>query len=914
MRIPMWSRLILIATVLLLDRVALDASDNELAKKAADILRKNCVACHRSGNAEGGLSLDDQTGIRRGGDSGPLTGEDSSNESLLVTRVKDVDDPMPPDDNAVGAKRLTKQEIRVLERWFELGLPSIGSAVIPEPVWSPIPESFRASYAMRVSPDGNTLAVAHGNRVELRDARNGKLLQALTDPSLPQTGSADVDVIQAMAFSPLGDQLITGGFRTVRIWERVQASFGLPEVLQSAMGEFVFSPDRSEIALVNALGDVQIRNAESGEIREVVSTDSIVSSLDWTCSERLCVGQQSGEVQVVDLHTGETSATLQLDDAVAKVVQSQNGTWVAALTQSGRMTSFTDNTAREILKTWAPVSSIGFLDDKVLVVVESAGTVSLVDVSSESVLREWDHGGPVKTLAILKGSNQIVTGGGDGISKLWNAADGSLLQTFQGDPAEDIRRDQLDRKVLREKGWADHLKRHGEELKKRLIREEESLQKATESREKANAEWVEQTTKLSEIEKQISELELQIENQDATEEDAEKRVEQEKPELKKLKESQAAVKQVVQQKRSELVKRDQARQTMQQTRDRVTQAILEHERAALQHANLLQQSRRSLSDQMLRKAGHATVTAIVASTDKTLLATVHQSGTVRTYDRATGKPLGLFRVNSDPGSDRFTRAFFVGEHDLVLSGVSSLPRTVSTRIKWHLKKIVGGPNETLITDRVTALHFHPSGQSFAIGSGLPSRSGQVVVVSTHSGRPLRRFEQLHSDTVLALQYSPNGKMLATGSADKTIRLLDVQQRRVIQSLDGHTHHILSLAWKDDGRQLASGSADQTVKLWDVLKGQQTRTIGGFPEEVTAVAYVNDDSRVATACSDGLFRIHDCRNGKRVLSMNAKGDYLFTLAIGPDAAGVSGQCILAAGQNGVIHRWSVDDGKPIGDWE
>ena len=93
-------------------------------------------------------------------------------------------------------------------------------------------------------------------------------------------------------------------------------------------------------------------------------------------------------------------------------------------------------------------------------------------------------------------------------------------------------------------------------------------------------------------------------------------------------------------------------------------------------------------------------------------------------------------------------------------------------------------------------------------------------------RQEHRHAQRAYRAVFSVAYSPDGKTLASGSADNTIKLWDVATGKNIITLRGHTNSIDSVTFSPDGKTLASGSWDNTIKLWDVASGKNTATING----------------------------------------------------------------------------------------
>jgi WD40 repeat protein len=122
-----------------------------------------------------------------------------------------------------------------------------------------------------------------------------------------------------------------------------------------------------------------------------------------------------------------------------------------------------------------------------------------------------------------------------------------------------------------------------------------------------------------------------------------------------------------------------------------------------------------------------------------------------------------------------------------------------------LRKLGGLPGQ------VRAMAFGKENRTLAVAAGVAGRSGAVALLDLETGA-ITPIEQA-KDEMLAVAFSADGKWLATGGTDSTVRVWNLETRAAALELKGHTDWISGLAFSADGKLLASSSADRTARVW-----------------------------------------------------------------------------------------------------
>jgi WD40 repeat protein len=208
---------------------------------------------------------------------------------------------------------------------------------------------------------------------------------------------------------------------------------------------------------------------------------------------------------------------------------------------------------------------------------------------------------------------------------------------------------------------------------------------------------------------------------------------------------------------------------------------------------------------------------------------------------------------------------------------------------------------------VTSAAFSPDGKTLASGSA----DHTIKLWEAGTGRELRTLAG-HTDYVNSVAFSPDGQTLASVSRDHTIKLWEVGTGRELRALTEHTAPVTSVAFSPDGKTLASGSMDRTIKLWEVGTGRQVRTLGGHTKgadsvspQVTSVAFSPDGKTLASGTMDKTVQMWEVSTGRKLLTLTGHTNRIKSVGFS-----ANGKTLASGSWDSTIKLWEVDTGREL----
>ncbi len=413
----------------------------DFEKEVLPLLRKKCLACHNTTEAESDLVLETPQAILKGGNEGAAVVAGKSAESLLLTLASHAKEPiMPPKGNDVGAQALTPDELGLIKLWIDQGAKGEVLGANAPIAWQSLPPGVHPIYAVAMSNNGQYAAAGRANQVFLYHVPSRRELGRLTDPNLLKSGIytkpgvADLDLIQSLAFSPDNEMLATGGYRTLKIWRRPKNVHKADLAGLAAAGTSVAtSSDGKWIAVGDDAGKIQLFDNATGQLaKALVGHTAAVTALEFTADgSQLFSASKDKSVRIWNPTEGTGLARI---DTPAEIT---------ALQLIDKGAQFATGGADNVVRMWnspvAPTEALAKLqlssnifsiapDRKYGAATTPDGKIAIIDLSTGGKAGELaGHAGGTSYVAFNAASNRLVSVGADKKVNVWDVVASKLI-------------------------------------------------------------------------------------------------------------------------------------------------------------------------------------------------------------------------------------------------------------------------------------------------------------------------------------------------------------------------------------------------------------------------------------------------------------------------------------------------------
>ena len=244
---------------------------------------------------------------------------------------------------------------------------------------------------------------------------------------------------------------------------------------------------------------------------------------------------------------------------------------------------------------------------------------------------------------------------------------------------------------------------------------------------------------------------------------------------------------------------------------------------------------------------------------------------------------------------------------------------------------------------VAAADISPDGKLLVTGSW--DRSAKIWDIAT--GKAVRKLDGLHQGYINSVEFSPDGQTILTASDDgiarlwdvatgkptgsifapfsgraprihqarfssdgeqvltttsfKTARIFDRHTGAILQTLVGHEWAVLCGEFSRDGEKVITGSEDNTARIWNASTGKLLLKLAGHTDSITSVAFSPDGCRAMTASQDNTAKLWDAETGKEILTLTGHHQELTSVSFSPN-----GKAVLTSGRDGATILWPTVD--------
>ncbi|MBD2205545.1 WD40 repeat domain-containing protein [Calothrix sp. FACHB-1219] len=241
-------------------------------------------------------------------------------------------------------------------------------------------------------------------------------------------------------------------------------------------------------------------------------------------------------------------------------------------------------------------------------------------------------------------------------------------------------------------------------------------------------------------------------------------------------------------------------------------------------------------------------------------------------------------------------------NELLVFGETTSGKPAICALLEVIRENVGVDKQLEIDNLLQKINLHYVRNQSASKKQVDSLDNRYRNIKTLSG---------HNNSILSVAISPDGKILASGSSDCTIKLWKLTTGELLTTLTGHSSSVFAVDFSPDGQTLASASDVEylygNIKLWDVCTGRVKQTLGSslVALRTSCVAFSPDGQTLATGHFDAAIRLWHLGSQKQIRTLRGHGWDVNSITFSRD-----GRFLVSGGIDGAIIIWNWRNGERI----
>ncbi len=307
----------------------------------------------------------------------------------------------------------------------------------------------------------------------------------------------------------------------------------------------------------------------------------------------------------------------------------------------------------------------------------------------------------------------------------------------------------------------------------------------------------------------------------------------------------------------------------------------------------------SNGEEVMNLEGHEVrISSIDLSTDGKRIVSGDYGGTIKVWD-------------ADSGEELLTIHAILGEGEYVRSVAISPDgkRIIAGRKSKRVHEWDAATGEKLRTfsaqdQSVLIVNYSPDGKRIAMGCG----GGMIKIVDTETEKEtiLTEGKGWERSLVVSLAFSPDGKRLVSGGYDRIVRVWDTNTGKELTTLTGHPAPINHVVFSPDGQRIASTAYGGQSRIWDPSEDRESKVLkGGHTALVRDVVFTPDGKRLISASMDKTIKMWDVSKGEVIHTFSGHEDSIWSMAISPD-----GRHIVSGSGDNTVRIWDIDSGEQV----